>query len=197
MYGITQRATQGSPLIGASSDYIQKQIAGDFDNPYLADAIRLAQSEQIPGLGYMANASGSFGNSGINQAAVQNMGNIATDMRFNAYNADRQRQMEAAQYAPTLANQDYQDMQMLMGVGDARRAYQQQIYDAQRGEWEAANQWPYTQLDWLTNQIRGVGYGSGAGTTTTTGPNPYQQSGFANLIGGGALAGSLFDVLSK
>lgn len=198
----TQRAISGSQVGNAAQQQATQTLQGGyFDNPYLADAIRLAQGEAAPNIGYAAGASGSFGNSGLNEAAARTYGDIATKMRFANYDAERGRQMQMTQLAPELANMDYQDLQMLMGFGDARRAYQQQLLDEAAGKYAEAQQWPYQQMDWWSNILRGIGYGTGTGSSTSSGqstqPNPYQQNQMANFIGGGMALGGLYDVLKK
>jgi hypothetical protein len=87
--------------------------------------------------------------------------------------------------APQMANLDYQDAQALLGVGDIRRGYSQDILNQNYGNWLDAQQYPYKQLDVLGNALRAsVGGGS---TITTSGPNPYQASPAAGMLGGGLL----------
>lgn len=160
-------------------------------NPYLDEQIRLAQHEVMPDIGYMAKSSGSFGNSGINEAAAKQFGDIAQNMRFANYS-------QALNLAPQYRQQGWQDIQHMAGIGDMARAYQQELLDEQRGNWEAALQWPYSQMDWAANILRGAGFGTyGQSSGTSTEPNPYQQSSLANLIGGGMALGGLYDVLTR
>lgn len=184
-----------------------------YGNPWLGQAIAQAQAEQIPGIGFMSRQGGSYGNTGIAEAAARNMGNIAGQMRFQNYSqerdrqmnalgqlatgwdTERQRQMAAAQMAPQLAETDYRDLQMLMGVGDSRRGYQQEALDYARGAWDASTQWPYSQMDWFGNVLRGAGFGTGFDSTTSA-PNPNAPNPMATAIGAGLTGASLFDILS-
>ncbi|MCO5760382.1 MAG: hypothetical protein NHG36_02555 [Chromatiaceae bacterium] len=196
MYMGTQRATQGSAVGNAAQQMATNTLQGGyFDNPYLSDAIRLAQEEQIPGIGFMSRQGGSYGNTGIAQAAAENMGDISSSMRFANYDAERDRQMQAATMAPQLAGMDYEDMKMLMGIGDASRSYQQELLDNAVGQWETAQQWPYSQYDWFANQMRAAGFGTGYGETTS--PDPNRSNPLANFVGGGMALGGLYDVLSS
>ena len=198
LYAGGQRATQGSPVQNAANWQLQNTLyGGGFDNPWLDDAVRQAQRQVMPEIGYMANASGSFGNSGINEAAAKQFGDIATSMNYQNYSAERDRQMQAAQMAPQAANADIQDIQFLMGLGDVKRQYQQELIDNAMGQWDQAMNWPYSQMDWFTNLLRGAGFGTyGTSSGSVTQPNPNQSSGLANLIGGGmaglGLLGGMF-----
>jgi hypothetical protein len=217
------------------------------------------EQSTVPMLGYGYRQSGSYGNTGQQQLALQaedqlqeNLGAISNDMRMQDYGlqanlqesdigrrqaafeaqkaaemgqfgdwanrrlsawdtaANRQMQagtlglnaglqaaqsglqgaLQGAQLAPELAAEDYRDAQMLMGVGDAQRTYQQQLIDNAVAQWDTANEWPYSQLDWFTNLIRGAGFGT-YGDSTRTAPNPGYGSGLANVLGGGMTLGGL------
>jgi hypothetical protein len=193
MYMTGQRATLGSPVQQSAQGWATDTLNGmGFDNPYLSQAIRMAQEEAAPSIGYMGREGGSYGNTGVNQAWTNTMGDIASQMRYANYDAERSRQLQTAQLAPELAGLDYKDAQMLMGVGDAKRAYQQELIDRAVGEWDASMNWPYNQYDWMANILRGAGFGTyGQSSSTTTQPNPNAQSGLANMIGGGMVLGGL------
>ena len=196
LYYGTQLATQGQPTQNAANAQAQATLYGaGFDNPYLSDAIQLAQERVLPGAGYLSRESGSYGNSGINEAVAQQMGDIATQMSYQNYGDERNRQMQALGYAPELAGLDTQNVQMLMGLGDISRNYQQQLLDSAAGQWDTAINWPYSQYDWFANILRGSAFGTGTSDSTTTADNPMQQSSLANLIGGGMAAAGLASAL--
>ncbi len=99
------------------------------------------------------------------------------------YNDERQRMLQANLFAPELAASDYRDAQALLGVGDVRREYQQDLLNQGLLDWQQQQQWPYQQLDAYGNAI-GTAMGSG-GQSTAIGPNPYQPNRTAGAIGGG------------
>jgi hypothetical protein len=197
MYMGGQLATQGSPVMNAADQQLMATMGGQyFDNPYLSQQIYQAQQEAAPGIGYMAREGGSYGNTGMNQQWTNTMGDIASNMRFANYDAERARQMQAAGMAPESRQAALGDVQTLMGIGDARRQYQQELLDYGRGEWDAAYEWPYSQADWFAKQLAAAGYGTySSGSSTTTEPNPNAQSGLANLIGGGLAGAALLSNL--
>lgn len=114
---------------------------------------------------------------------------------LDAWNNERNRMLQASQLAPTLAAQDYIDAQALMGAGDARQAYQQQLLDAASGQWAAAQSYPYSQYDWFANLLRGAGFGT-YGQSVSSSPNPYQSNSLANIMGGGLAAYGLADAMN-
>src|SRR5512139_725824 len=265
--GLNLASDPSGRLIAAQTNPIRNNALLGLENPYLNQQIANAQGDvtdaymqtTVPQLGYGYRQSGSYGNTGQEQLAMQaenqlqkNLGAISNDMRMQdyglqanlqesdinrraaAFEAQKQaemgqfgdwrnarlsawdsaanRQMQAAQsglgagmdaaslgvqgglqaanLAPTLAAEDYRDAQMLMGAGDAQRTYQQQLIDQAVGQWDAAQQWPYSQYDWFANLLRGAGFGT-YGQSTETGPNPAASSSLANLIGGGMALGGL------
>jgi hypothetical protein len=109
---------------------------------------------------------------------------------MSAWDAERNRKLQAAQLAPQIAGQDYLDAQMLAAAGDARRSYQQELIDNATGQYEAAMGWPYSQYDWFANQLRGAGFGT-YGQSVTSAPNPYASNSLASILGGGAALGGL------
>lgn len=98
-----------------------------------------------------------------------------------AWNAERDQQMRAALTAPGM-DTAYQDAQAMMGTGDIIRDYNQSILNYGYDNWNAAQQWPYQQLDVLANAIR-TSMGGG-GSSVTSSPNAYQSNSTANMLGG-------------
>jgi hypothetical protein len=197
MYMTGQRATLGSPVAGAAQGWTTDTLNGaGYDNPYLNQAIYQAQQEAAPAIGYMGRESGSYGNTGVNRAWTDTMGDISTNMRYANYSAERDRQLEAAKLAPGLSNLDYVDAGKLASIGDYKRSYQQELIDNAMGQWDAAAGYPASQYDWFANILRGAGFGTyGSSTGTSIEPNPYAQSGLANAIGGGLALGGLGSAL--
>ena len=170
---ITDRATQGSPLLQTAQDTVQNFAGGGaIQNPYLdqmfnrgADKIRDYTNAQF--------TLGGRGNSTTNQDILgKNIGDYASQFYGNAYDQGQNRQLAAAQIAPNLANQDYYGLQQLLGAG--------QIYDQQ-----ALNQYnaPWQALQNYSGAVTGIG---GLGhTATQTAPS---QSMLPQLLGAGISA---------
>lgn len=196
---IANRATQGSPVMGAANQTLTDTLNGRYlnNNPYVQQNINNAQSDLVnswnttakPSWEAAALGSGSFGNSGVSQAMTgaqselqKNLGRISTDMRSNAYNTERGMQQSALGYAPQFANQDYVDANQLLTAGTQRQGYQDRNAAQNYAWWQEANQYPIDRLNVLGNA---VGMGNSAGSQT-------QQPGVSrgSSIIGGALAGS-------
>ena len=198
------RALQGSPVMSAANEQLQKTISGGYlqGNPYLQGQIDSAQGDLArnfnlvnkPGWDTRMARSGGF-NSGVAEMASNDYGNLAnamgrigSDMRFNAYSAERQMQQQAMGMAPTFANQDYVDAQQLQNVGAQRQVFDQAQADQNYKWWQEAQQYPQQKLN---DYARIVGMGAGAGGTQQA-PEPSTAS---KVIGGGLTGLSLYNLL--
>lgn len=200
-----QRAMTGSPVTSAAQQNITSTLNGDFlgqSNPYLNSQIQAAQGDlttawnntAIPSWSRAMQGSGSFGNSGVMQAQQaaasdlqKNLGRVSSDMRFNAYNTERQNQMSALGLAPSIANQDYADIAQLTNAGNAYQTQQQKVNDADYQQYLRQMQYPQQQLDIMRSALGGVNFGN---TTTTPGPSTASQ-----LVGGALTGASLYNLL--
>ena len=125
-------------------------------------------------------------NAGIGENSLDRQAQAAQAAAQNRI-AEAQNQIAAANLAVTLGQQDYNDIQKLLGAGDILQAQTNAQLGEQYNNWSNKQNYPYAQLDVLGNALsRTMGAG---GTTTSTSTNPsYSPSNTASAIGGG-LAG--------
>lgn len=195
---VANRAAQGSPEMSAARGQLTSTINGDNlgANPYLNSQIAAAQNDLTtsynmvnkPAWDKQMQGSGSFGNTGVAEAAAydrnnlqQNLGNISTNMRNSAYNTDRAQQMQAMGMAPQFANQDYQDTSQLLNAG----AQQQTFNNAYQGQ---QNQFFQDARNYPQSQLSNYGANLGLPSSQTTGPQT-QNPSLLNQIVGGASTG--------
>ena len=188
----TQRALAGSPLLGASQTEINKILSGQYldpsTNPYLQQTFQRAAGDVQGQLGSMFAKGGRYGSGAMAETAGRRMGDLASQIYGGAYQQERARQLQAAQLAPQLAQQDYADISRLAQVGQQRESMgEAQLADAmQRFQFE--QQKPYTKLREYLASI-------GAPTSQqTVSAQPIYRNLGANLLGGalgGAQLGSL------
>lgn len=164
-----QRATNGSPTVGAAQDLATKTLQGGFlgSNPYLDQTFNRAALQTQNQL------ASEFARSGRNVEASeglrsQQLNDLATGIYGGAYDAERNRMQDALGAAVPLANQDYVDIGQLGQVGAGREGYQQELLNA-----------PGAALDQYLGRVN-----SGMGSSTIT--NPSRNRG-AGAIGGGML----------
>lgn len=124
-----------------------------------------------------------------NQGIAENQLNRAT----NAVDAERNRQMQAAGMGGQQQQMDLQAIQALMGGGDAQRSYQQQLLDAQTGDFD---RWWQSQLagqDILGNALTRAGGGAGTSSQQLVGGmSPLQTAGGLGLLGASLYSSGMF-----
>lgn len=202
-----ERALAGSPLVSSAQQTTQDIIEGRGVNPFLAGAVESAIApiqEQFTGqiLPDIRSGFASVGRSGSGreEAALQNaitnfgrgVGNIGGQLAFSSAEAEAGRQFAATQTAPGLAQQDFVDINALLGVGQAQEGLSaaQLQEDISRFQFEQAA--PGLSLNDLINQLTGAT--AGTGTTSISAPGVAQPGGFLTGLGGaasGATTGAL------
>jgi hypothetical protein len=142
----TQRALQGSPVMQAAQGNLQDTLQGKYldSNPYIDQMVNRTQQDVMTNWG--AQLGKNFGNTGVQEVVGRALGDSSNAVRYQNYNDERTRQMQANLFAPQAASADYQDMQALMGVGDVRQQQQQNLLNMPFEEWARAQQFPYDQL---------------------------------------------------
>lgn len=171
-----QRAQAGSPLLPYAQNELEATIRGREVNPFLAGALqqtnRLAADEYLRNIQKtqsQASSMGRYGSAAMGQQVGQaqdifarNLQEAAGRMAFESSEAERQRQMQAIQAAPGMAQADYADIQRLLQAGQAQEGYAQQALQGQL----AAQDLPMQRLQQAAN----VFYGAPLETKTTATP---------------------------
>ena len=171
-----QRAQAGSPLLPYAQNELEATIRGREVNPFLAGALqqtnRLAADEYLRNIQKtqsQASSMGRYGSAAMGQQVGQaqdifarNLQEAAGRLSFESSEAERQRQMQAIQAAPGMAQADYADIQRLLQAGQAQEAYGQQAIQGKL----AAQDIPMQRLQNLAN----VFYGAPIETKTTATP---------------------------
>ena len=197
-----QRAAYGSDLTRSAQDQLQKTINGDYlnSNPYLQGAINAAvqpitnafSSEVMPGIDSNFSAAGRYG-SGLqgaayndaNQTLAQQIGNVSTNMAYQNYGDERQRQIQGMLFAPQMAQQDYNDLAMLGQAGQGYDQYNQNLINSD------IEKYNYNQnADWnYLNDYIGLLNGATGSSSTTKAPGQAPMSPITGALGG-AMAGA-------
>lgn len=165
---MAQRAASGSPLMKSAQDELNKTISGQYlsaGNPYFQQAVDAAArpireafaGEVMPGIDSNFSAAGRYG-SGMQQEAYNDantalgrqISDMASQMAYQNYAAERDNQMRGMLFAPEMANQDYRDISMLGLAGAGFDEYNQQQIDADKARYDYnANK----DMQWLQNYI--------------------------------------------
>lgn len=175
---VQNRALGGSHTMDNAEGALNQFIAGGNENPYLDSLVGRAQRGVVdqwnnmtkPQIEAAMRNSGSFGNSGLTQymqnqqkAAVDSMGDIATQIYGNAYNTDQANRMQAIGMAPTYGNAAYQDAAQLINVGQIQQDQAQQGLDFNYQQFQDQQNKPYRDL-----AAMGGVFGSNLGGSATT-----------------------------
>lgn len=201
-------ATSQGAFLGASpsAGMLQSTINGDYlrpdSNPYLAANVGKAMDDVSGKLSAQFNSAGGYGGSAHQETAARELGAIANQMYGQNYAQERGNQLQAANLAsgefanertnqmralgmaPQIGQTDYADASALLGVGDVYGQRQQQLLNQQYEDWNRAINYPYQQLDVLSNAIAGS---TGGRSTTIQSGAPTQYNPTAGAIGGGLL----------
>ena len=180
---IQQRATSGSPLMRSAQQQMQDTISGKYlqGNPYLEGVINRSLGDLQARMGQLGIGSGSFGNSGVAATQARELADSSNQMRYQNYDAERQRQLAASGAAPGMAQSDYYDANQLMNAGGMQRQVNQDINQWNYNEFLRGQQWPFQ-----TQQAFVGSLGMHPGSTTT---QQYQDpSRWATGLGAGATA---------
>lgn len=195
---VQNRAMGGDATINAGANFLQQQLQSgpqaatvnpyaQQDNPYLQDAVNKAQQSVLSNAQGAAVRSGSFGNSGIAEAASKQMGDIASTMFGNAWGQqaqlaesgaarnDQARQnwasngLNAAGMGLNYGNQSYQDANQLLRVGQIQQDQAQQGNDFAYQTYQDQQNLPYRQLAAAAGVFGSQPYGASSTTTQTGG----------------------------
>jgi len=171
-----QRAVGGSPLLRAGQEEQLATIQGRGVNPFLGGALEQANrlageryTQNIQDLQAAASSAGRYGSSAMGQQAgkaqdifARALAEQGGQLAYSSAEAERARQIAAAQNAPQMSAADYADMQRLLQVGQAREGYDQQAIQGRL----AAQDIPLQRLQRAAN----VFYGAPLETKTTSTP---------------------------
>ena len=163
LQAIQDRALGGSQTVNMAEQQLQNNIQGGQTNPYLDAMVNKAQDSVRSQFNTGAVNSGSFGNSGLQEQFAKQLGDTASSMYGNAYETDRNRQMQSIGMAQQFGNQAYTDAGQLLNAGQVRQDQDQQSRDFDYGQFQEQQNLPYKNLAAMS----GV-FGSFPGQSSTT-----------------------------
>lgn len=163
LQSMMQRAQGGSGTINNAEGQLNQIIQGGQTNPYLDQMVGKAQDSVRSQFNTGAVNSGSFGNSGLQEQFQQGLGDVATQMYGQAYETDRNRQMQGIGLAQQFGNQAYTDAEQMLKAGQIQQDQDQQNLDFNYQQFQEKENLPYKQLAAMS----GV-FSSGLGGQTTS-----------------------------
>ncbi len=189
---IQNRSIYGSPEENAARDQFTNTLSGAYmspdSNPYLKANVDAAMGQAASRVNSQFSGS-NYGTTANQEVLARTLGETAGQMYGQNYSNERDQQARMASLLPQYQGIDYNNAQQLLGVGDIYRQENQNALNQSYGDFLQQQQYPFQQLDVLSNSIKGAT--GGGGTTTTSAPNPYQVNKTANAVGGALAGGSL------
>ena len=195
--------SQGTNPYAGSNPFLEQNIQNT-----LGDMTKQFNMNVAPSMTTNALKSGSFGNSGLMEREdatrsqfAQDLGRTSGNMRMQdyttqqglaenqlnrtqgAFDAERNRQMGALGQAGNIYNLQYAPSQQLGAIGSTMQQQGQNQLNAQYGQFQEAQNYPFKIWDAMRAPFGGVNAG---GTSTTTGPSGNPVAGLM----GGAMLGS-------
>lgn len=173
------RQQAGSGVQNQAESALGSFLQGGQENPYLTQQIQKAQAETAdaynrqvrPNQVMQAVQSGSFGNATLMDAQAkqdsqlqQNLGDIASSMRFNAYNTDQANRMQALGLSPSIQQAGFTNAGQLLNAGNLQQNQAQDQADFQYQQFQEQQNDPYKKLQAMS----GVFGTPGFQTQTTT-----------------------------
>ncbi len=176
-----QRALSGSPITQAAQAETLATIQGKGVNPFLAGALEQANrlsgeqyTRNIQNLQSKASSMGRYGSSAMGQQAgtaqdifARALAEQGGQFAYQSSEAERARQMAAVNQAPTMAAQDYADIQRLLNVGGAREQQQAAVLQDAMNRWNYEQNLPQIKLQNFANLFSSVPQGNVTTQTAT------------------------------
>ncbi|MFA6134663.1 MAG: hypothetical protein WC869_11675 [Phycisphaerae bacterium] len=189
----TQRALLGSPLNQAAQQTTMDTLNGNFlsgGNPYFQGAFDSMARPVTDAVQAAMARSGRLGSGAETQTMTRELGDIGSKLMYQNYNDERNRQMQASQIAPLLAETDYNDIAKLAQVGGAYEAQAGAELQNDVNRFNFYQQQPWDKLAQYSTFVQGGTYG-GQSTQQT----PVSSNKAGSILGGvasGASTGAMF-----
>jgi hypothetical protein len=199
---MANRAQNGSGINRAAGRQLTNTLNGKYmkqGNPYLGGAIDSATRPVIdaynqnvaPGIDSTFSGAGRYGSGAHAMGAAEGannmmnqVGDISSNMSYQNYSDERSNQIKSMLFAPTLANQDYVDINALGQAGNQVDQYNQSLINADKDKWNFTQNAPWDNLQ----RYAGIVNGNGSGELQKT----YDDSNpFTGALGGALAGGSL------
>lgn len=192
--GTVDLARAGSPLVKSAQTLIQDTLDGKFvgGNPYLDDLLATYGTKAASASNAIFNKSGRLGSGANATNAAKAVSDATLPYLFDQYNTERNNQYQAAQLAPGMANLDFENLNRIAAVGDARQTMDQAKLDEEVARWQYENGGgDDMNLDQYLQRIYGSpGFQYGTETNTTT--SKQKGGGLGSVLGTALSLGSMF-----
>lgn len=202
-----QRGAYGSPVTNAAQGQAWSTLNGDgFNNPALTSAINYATAPVEAAVNSAFSSAGRYGSGSHENELARSIGDISSNMAYQNYNNERNRQMQTMAFAPSLAQNDYFDINQAGAAGSALDAYNQAQINADVERFNYGQDADWRRIQDFLATVQGVAP-TGSQSVSRTTPNAFSTAlgtglgtaGILNMLGlfggGGAGAGATLGAL--
>lgn len=184
-----QQALAGTPVGTAAQQYATDVLGGTFlgGSPGLSEAINRALDPVQARTTSALAQRGRLGSGAAADVMTRALGDVAADIAYRDYGAERARQQDALRLAPALQQASYYDIGQLGAVGGAREQLAQQQLASDIARFQFEQQAPMQSLGQYQAAVSGFPMGQ-----TSSSIQPYfEPSTGQTFLGGAALGASL------
>lgn len=193
-----QRAIAGSPITAGAQGLLTDTLSGQYldpsSNPYLSGTIDAAVRPVVenysnviaPNIASGFSGAGRYGSNALASTQQQagnelmrQIGDISSNIAYQNYGDERQRQIQGMLMSPQISGLDYFDIGQLGSAGAAQEAYGQREIDADIDRYNYEQNADWNQLAEYLGLLNQTPWGQ---TSTTTGGGSNTISG---ILGGG------------
>ena len=152
-----------NPLWGVTSGLLSDTMSGKYldpeSNPYLKHYVAKAFEQTLPQYDTTATQAGRYGSDAWANMKARAMSDITSEIYGGAYEAERNRQLQAAgllpQFGQLSLNEGKLMFDMLAKAGDLQRDYEQALIDAEMKKWQFEQLEPWQRLGLLSSLVSG------------------------------------------
>ena len=182
-----QQALAGTPVGTAAQQYATDVLGGTFlgGSPGLSEAINRALDPVQARTTSALAQRGRLGSGAAADVMTRALGDVAADIAYRDYGAERARQQDALRLAPALQQASYYDIGQLGAVGGAREQLAQQQLASDIARFQVEQQAPMQALGQYQAAVSGFPMGQ-----TSSAIQPYFDSTTGEKLLGGAFLGS-------
>lgn len=191
----TNRALQGSPLLGQAQGYTGDVLGGQYldpaSNPFFQGTMDSIVSAIRPGVDSMFAGGGRAGSPLHAEALGRGVSRGAMPYLSNLYQQERGIMEGAAGRAPGLAREDYYDIDRLRGVGGIRQAQAGENLADSMARWGFAQEEPGRRAQAYISAISGIPTPLSSTTRTSGGGGGKGMDALGLGLQGAGTAGAL------
>jgi hypothetical protein len=182
-----QQALAGTPVGTAAQQYATDVLGGTFlgGSPGLSEAINRALDPVQARTTSALAQRGRLGSGAAADVMTRALGDVASDIAYRDYGAERARQQQVLGMAPQLQQASYYDIGQLGAVGGAREQLAQQQLASDIARFQFEQQAPMQALGQYQAAVSGFPMGQ-----TSSAIQPYFDSTTGEKLLGGAFLGS-------